>query len=186
MKFVFIGLGAAGNKAVMELLNEKVVTTDDTLLINSTDMDFPKDYTGKTMVLMNNGSQAGGSGKEVKKSAAWASTDETKNTIKAYFESKPDVDSVILVSSVEGGTGSGATPVIGRYINEELNKIVHIVGLIGFGADARGLDNTIQFFKNCNFQRRTVKLRKFSVNFHLNCINCTERKLLSKLTDIFR
>lgn len=152
MKFAFIGLGAAGNKAVMELLNENVVSIEDTLLINSTDMDFPKEYKGATLVLMNNGTQAGGSGKEVRKSAAWASTDDTKEGIKKYFELKSDVDSVVLVSSVEGGTGSGATPVIGRYINEELNKIVHIVGLIGFGADARGLDNTIQFFKHCNFQ----------------------------------
>ena len=45
MKALLIGIGAAGNKAVMTAINEKIVSVDDTLIVNSTRKDFPKDYS---------------------------------------------------------------------------------------------------------------------------------------------
>ena len=51
MKTLLIGIGAAGNKAVMTAINMGVVELEDTIIINSTTKDFPKDYKGKTIVL---------------------------------------------------------------------------------------------------------------------------------------
>ena len=51
MKTLLIGIGAAGNKAVMTAVNEGVVKEEDAIIINSTSKDFPKDFKGKTIVL---------------------------------------------------------------------------------------------------------------------------------------
>ena len=51
MKTLLIGIGAAGNKAVMTAINMGVVEVEDTIIINSTTKDFPKDYKGKTIYL---------------------------------------------------------------------------------------------------------------------------------------
>ena len=37
MKFMFIGLGAAGNKAAVDLVKAGVATAENTILVNSTD-----------------------------------------------------------------------------------------------------------------------------------------------------
>ena len=42
MKFNYVGLGAAGNKAAMMLINEGIATEKDVTLVNSTTKDFPE------------------------------------------------------------------------------------------------------------------------------------------------
>ncbi len=48
---LLIGFGAAGNKAVCAAVGEGVIDIDDTILVNSTSKDFPKDYEGKKIIL---------------------------------------------------------------------------------------------------------------------------------------
>ena len=47
MRVLLIGIGAAGNKAVVQAINDKVVSEEDSIIINSTDKDFPKEFNGK-------------------------------------------------------------------------------------------------------------------------------------------
>ena len=42
MKFKFIGIGAAGNKAMLNIINEGICPESDVVLVNSTDKDIPK------------------------------------------------------------------------------------------------------------------------------------------------
>ena len=44
MKTLLIGIGAAGNKAVMCAIEEGVVSKDDAIIINSTSKDFPSNF----------------------------------------------------------------------------------------------------------------------------------------------
>lgn len=140
-----IGVGAAGNKAALYAVDNQVISQDCVMLINSTEKDIPKNYFGKKAILT---SQFGGCGKEreVGKSTALADLQSGKLEFETMIN--PQTDVVIIVTSVEGGTGSGASPAIARYINEVMGYKVHIFALTGFETDPRGLRNTVGFFKD--------------------------------------
>ena len=52
-----IGIGAAGNKAAIKLIEDKVVQKEDVILMNSTMRDIPQEY--KDMAIMIEGSFQG-------------------------------------------------------------------------------------------------------------------------------
>lgn len=141
MKIILVGVGAAGNKAVYEAVSCNLCKEEDTVIINSTSKDFPKDYTGEKIVLSPNDT---GCGKE--RSIA---KEYVKTAIKAgkLNIDTAKYDAVIIATSVEGGTGSGSTPIIAKYFKEVARKNVHIIAFTGFEEDVRGLANTVEFFQ---------------------------------------
>ena len=54
LKIKAIGLGAAGNKAVMQLIKDKVLPITDTLMINSTSRDIPEGIDANNLVVIGN------------------------------------------------------------------------------------------------------------------------------------
>ena len=142
MKTLLIGIGAAGNKAVMTAINMGVVELEDTIIINSTTKDFPKDYTGKTIVLSGTDT---GCGKE--RSVSKEYTRKAISDGKFNFDNIGDYISVIIATSVEGGTGSGSAPIIAKLFNQVYLRNTHIIAFTGFEDDVRGLSNTVEFFK---------------------------------------
>lgn len=142
-KIMVIGIGAAGNKAVLNVVEKGVVRVEDTLMVNSTQMDIPSSYTGESIVLTDKDT---GSGKERNlskqylKSALSTGKFNIADTINKY-------ESIIVISSVEGGTGSGSTPKIAQLIRDVYCKTPHIIAITGFEEDPRGLYNTVEFFK---------------------------------------
>lgn len=146
MKFKFIGIGAAGNKAALELVNSGVATSQEIILVNSTNKDIPKGFDGKIIIITDDNA---GAGKERSIAHEYAMTALQNGKFDDVIEDY--VDSVVIVTSVEGGTGSGSAPVITKYINKVLGKNIHIVAFMGFEDDTRGLENTIDFFKEIDF-----------------------------------
>ena len=142
MKTLLIGIGAAGNKAVMTAVNEGVVKEEDAIIINSTSKDFPKDFKGKTIVLSPKDT---GCGKErsIAKEYAMAAIKAGKLNL----ENINNYTTVIIATSVEGGTGSGSTPIIAKFFNQVFRRNTHIIAFAGFGEDVRGLGNTVEFFQ---------------------------------------
>jgi len=141
MKVLLIGIGAAGNKAVVQAINDKVVSEEDSIIINSTDKDFPENFGGKKIILSPNNQ---GCGKERATAFAFA-----KNLIQS---DQLNIDcskytTVVVCASVEGGTGSGSAPLIAKYFKHVHNRNVHVIAFIGFEDDPRGLSNTVEFFK---------------------------------------
>lgn len=153
MKFKFVGIGAAGNKAVMELVNSGVATEDDIVLVNSTNKDIPKEFNGTTVILSPSNN---GCGKERSIAKEYAVATMKSGAFDKLFN---DVESVLVVTSVEGGTGSGSTPIISEYISKVLGKNIHIVAFTGFEEDVRGLQNTIEFFQEINFEADVQAIR---------------------------
>ena len=142
IKTLLIGNGQAGNKAVMTAIENGVVKVDDTVLVNSTSLDFPANYTGKTIIMS---SKNIGCGKERGVSKSYA-----KDAIKKGLFNLDNINNyntVIIVGSVEGGTASGSTPLLAQYFTQVCIKNVHIFAICGFEEDVRGLENTIGFFK---------------------------------------
>ena len=146
MKFKVFALGAGGNKAGLKLLEDGVITKDELVLVNSTRRDIPKDFDGKTSIF---NTTDGGCGKE-RGIAKQYVVDAIKSGKFDDVFSESD-DSYIFITSLEGGTGSGATPIIAKYCSEVLGKVVHIIGFSGFADDARGLQNSVEFFQELNF-----------------------------------
>lgn len=142
MKVILIGIGAAGNKAVLEAINTDTINVEDTIIVNSTDKDFPKEYDGEKIILSQNNTGCGKERSIAKKYAVNAIKDNKFN-----IENIDNYDTVIICSSVEGGTGSGSTPLIAKYFNQVHRKNVHIIAFTGFEEDVRGLANTVEFFK---------------------------------------
>lgn len=159
MKTLLIGIGAAGNKAVVKAINMGIVKEDDALIINSTSKDFPKEFPkDRTIVLSPKDT---GCGKERTVAKDYAFT-----TIKAGKLNSIDVSTyttVIICTSVEGGTGSGSTPIIAKYYNQVCRKNVHIIAFTGFEEDVRGLGNTVEFFQeiDSNLIVQTIRNASF-------------------------
>lgn len=141
MKTLLVGVGACGNKAVVEAVRQGTVDVADTIIINSTSKDFPVDYEG-TKIVLTDGDSGCGKEREIAKSyIKYAIKHGKLNTdLNGYA-------TVIVVSSVEGGTGSGSTPIIGEFYSQVHAKNVHIIAFTGFEDDVRGLANTVEFFK---------------------------------------
>lgn len=140
MKTLLVGIGAAGNKAVCTAIENGTIAVEDTVIINSTSKDFPAEYKGETIVLSVKDT---GCGKERK-----IAKDYAMNAIKSgklNLENISNYSTVIICTSVEGGTGSGSTPMIAKYFNQVHRKNVHIIAFIGFEDDPRGTGNTVEF-----------------------------------------
>ena len=165
-KILLIGTGAGGNKAAIDVVEKGIIPKDDLVLVNGTKMDVPLEYREKCYVLekvrnTENGiekldiDEDGGFGKE--------RTSAKDSTLYALKEGNLPLKSIIaeggykyvvIVTSTEGGSGSGSSVIIAKYISkvckDKLGKSipVHIIGLSGFGNDPRGLQNTIEFLQD--------------------------------------
>lgn len=139
MEFNFMGVGAAGNKAVRDLIDMGITDVDHCVLVNSTDKDFPDNYTGNKKILCEDNV---GCGKERTIAKEYAIRAIESGMFDDLF-----ARDVIVVTSVEGGTGSGAAPILAEYVKEVVGKNVHIFCFLGFEDDTRGLQNTVEFFQ---------------------------------------
>lgn len=144
-----IGIGAAGNKAAINVVENKIISMDDVMLINSTLKDIPADYKGLKIEYKG---AYGGCGKERKLAKELVEDNIMNDTIPlAEFLHVDDptkkAELVVIVTSTEGGTGSGSCVFLGNYIQNVFGIQVHMFGFIGFKSDIRGLRNTIEWFQ---------------------------------------
>lgn len=147
-----IGLGAAGNKAAICAVENKIMSTQDTMLINSTLKDIPMEYQNKEGAIVHQLFGAyGGCGKE--RQMSYGLLEETLKRDVLNLEEflhvgqSDEAELVIVVASTEGGTGSGSAPLIANYIRNVYGISVHVFGIAGFEDDVRGMRNTVDFFK---------------------------------------
>ena len=148
MRTRIIGIGAAGNKAAISAVESDVDKLENIFLINSTLKDIPKDYTGKKFCFTD---AYGGCGKERQKAKDLMIADLQNDSMKLEEFLKvgtPEkAELVVLVSSTEGGTGSGSVPILAAYIYNVLGIPVHCFAFTGFEEDGRGLMNTVEYFQ---------------------------------------
>lgn len=163
MKIKVLGIGAGGNKAAINLLERGILDETDVKLLNTTFDDIPDEYkNNKSNLAIQFSSELGGCGKEPSEGyKAIVNAVQTKKIDLASFINE-DTQCVCLVTSTEGGTGCGATPIIAKYYLA-MNLPVHIFALIGFNDDIRGIKNTLKFFKNLdsNITLHTIKNTEF-------------------------
>ena len=154
MNVKIIGVGAAGNKAAIKAVEERVVREDDIILMNTTLQDIPMMYKGRSL-LFGPKNFGGGCGKERNRSKEFIckcfeesdGSDTFGQTIQRLLS--PD-DLVVIVTSTEGGTGSGSAPLLASYISEVIGVRPQLIAFTGTEDDLRGLQNTLDFFKDCS------------------------------------
>lgn len=144
-----IGIGAAGNKAAINVVENKIIDMDSVMLINSTLRDIPADYKG---LKIEYAGSYGGCGKErsIANNLAMKNLQENIIPLDEFLhldDPEKKAELVVIVTSTEGGTGSGSSVVIGKYIQNVLGIQVHMFGFAGFQSDVRGLKNTVEWFQ---------------------------------------
>ena len=147
MHVTVLGVGAAGVKAAITAMEHGIVDRDHTKLLNTTVRDLPEKYNNEPGLYVQFSSILGGAGKESAKGMAAAIDAIKSHELDLASLINADSQEVILVSSVEGGTGSGSVPVLAQYY-DAMNIPVHVFAFIGFQDEARGMNNTLRFFKN--------------------------------------
>lgn len=159
-----IGVGAAGNKGAFALVKDGVVRIQDTLLVNSTLKDIPKEYENNKELVVQIGNKVfDGCGKERSEGERLAV--EAIQAGRLHLDSwlNPETTMVIIITSTEGGTGSGASVVMAKYLRDVMHVDVKIYAFTGFEEDSRGLRNTVEFFKRMqdNYSIHVIRNKKF-------------------------
>ena len=140
LNFKVIGCGAAGNKAVIELIKQGY-NADQVLLLNSTPRDVPEEYKKKTSLF---GNGLGGCGTERSLGKKMLLSDLSSEKIDPASMISSRDKGVILVGSTEGGSGSSAIPILAKYFREVVGVNVICILFFGFQDDTRGLQNSIE------------------------------------------
>lgn len=137
-----IGIGAAGNKAAIELMNEIPELQNNIMLVNTTLKDIPMEYREHAVELE-------GLYKGCAKERSVANNIMMENLKSNKFDYPyDDKDAMtIIVTSAEGGTGSGASIMLAKYISSVYKTHIHFCIFAGFEDDVRGLKNTVDLFK---------------------------------------
>jgi cell division GTPase FtsZ len=173
MNIQIIGTGAAGNKAAIDALKANIISKDNIMLINSTSSDIPKEYQDRAAYLSDS---AFGCAKE--KATAERLTVESINNKKLKLNEwvKPTTETVVIVTSSDGGTGCGSTPVIADYIYTEVETKVHLVIFDGFDDDETGLKNTISLYTSLdpNYTYEVICNKKFLKEANNNKLKACE------------
>ena len=107
-----IGLGAAGNKAAICSVENNIMSIRNTMLINSTLKDIPAEYQNKEGAIVHQLFGAyGGCGKERQMSYGLLEETLKRDVLNLdgflHVGEADEAELVIIVSSTEGGTGSG-------------------------------------------------------------------------------
>lgn len=164
-----IGIGAAGNKAAIKLVENKVVDINDIILMNSTLKDVPAEYKDTAVTIKG----AEGCAKNRKKAESIMLDNLKSELIKPETILDPEDKLVIIVTSSEGGTGSGASVILAKYFKQVLNANVHVFAFTGFEEDGIGLKNTVDFFNDLSkdYTVEAISNKKFNNSNKLSAEN---------------
>ena len=160
-KAVLLGLGAAGNKAAIDAIENKVLPKEKVWLVNTTMRDIPEKYHDRAIIFGENLSGCGKERKLAKDAILEKLRDDSDNTFETIVEE--DDDLAVLVANAEGGTGSGSIAIIAKYLKEVIGINTHIMAFTGFETDVRGLKNTVDFFQDMDEEYiiQTISNKKF-------------------------
>lgn len=147
MELEVFGIGAAGNKAAIKAIESGVISSEYIKLFNTTTKDIPSEYKNSDIVVPFSSSILGGCGKEPAKGRKAIEDAMNNGNVDLVQLIHPGTKAVVLCTSTEGGSGSGATPYIAKRLIA-LNIPVHIFAFVGFQEDFRSIKNTLTFFSN--------------------------------------
>lgn len=187
LSFSVVGCGAAGNKAVIDLMNIGY-NPDKCYLMNTTLKDIPIEYHDKVTLFGKSTNRLGGCGKERSIGKDMLLSDLRNNVIDIDRIVDHDDQAIVLVSSTEGGSGSSAVPILAKYFKKVHNMNVICVFFFGFNDDVRGMKNSIELCKELSEEYTVIGIsnskflngtNKFNAERSANELFCNIIKILS-------
>lgn len=162
LKSFTFGCGQGATKAMITAIDNGVLDKDRCVVVNSTIKDVPSEYR-PTAIIISDDPDAG-CGK-VRDAARALMNDFIKSNPNYLEELIPeDTDYINIITTSEGASGSGSSVVLAQYISNTIELPVIITLITGFESDIRGLQNTINYFrdlKGANCGIITVSNRRF-------------------------
>lgn len=156
------GCGQGATKAMIYCIENGTLDRNECCIVNSTVKDIPEDYQDDAIIISPD--QEAGCGKErnYAKSLMLAYLHQNPNAIESRIPQY--IKYVNILTTTEGASGSGASVVLARWIATQIGLPVIITLICGFETDTRGLQNTIEYFKDLegvDYVIRTVSNKKF-------------------------
>lgn len=156
------GCGQGATKAMIHCIENGTLNRDECCVVNSTVKDIPENYQRDAIIISPD--QEAGCGKErnYAKSLMLAYLKQNPNAIEARIPQNAKY--VNILTTTEGASGSGASVILARWIATRIQLPVIITLICGFETDTRGLQNTIEYFKDLegvDYVVRTVSNKKF-------------------------
>lgn len=144
--YKFIGIGAAGNKGAIALIESGLATKENTMLLNTTMRDIPGAYRD---IAHQIGNSFSGSGKERNLAYSLTSEEIEKGNMPFLdeFAASNEIYAIIIIAAIGGGTGSGASIALAEYL-ADAGIHVHLCGFVGFSTDIRELKNSLGWCKS--------------------------------------
>ena len=165
LSFTVIGCGAAGNKAVIDLMGIGY-NPSKCYLVNSTAKDIPSDYHDNMIIFGASSNRLGGCGKERSIGREMLLTDLKAGKLDLDALVDPNDQAIVLVGSTEGGSGSSSIPILAKYFKQVHGKNVICVFFFGFNDDVRGMQNSIELCKELSEEYTVIGIsnEKFLAN----------------------
>ena len=165
------GVGGAANKACIELMNTIPELTNSITLVNTTMKDIPLEYRDKAIELSG---PFKGCGKERDKANKIMLDNLKAGTLDYVYD--PEDAMCIVATSSEGGTGSGGSIMLAKYLHSVYKMHVHFYIFTGFGDDGRSLKNTVDLFQELDedYSVQAISNAKFLTEANGNRVKAEE------------
>lgn len=162
-KFFTFGCGQGATKAMLHCIEKGTLNREDCCIVNSTQKDIPEEYRDGAIIISEDPDAGCGKVRSAAKKLMLNYLKTNPNVIPAML-SDGDYQYVNIMATTEGASGSGASVILAKFIESQLDIPVIITLISGFESDTRGLQNTIEYFKDLNggdFVVRTVSNKKY-------------------------
>lgn len=151
-----IACGQGATKAMIQAIKESTISKENCMIVNSTSKDIPNEYQDISIIISDD--PDAGCGK-VREAATYLMKEYLKYNSEVIKNNiRDDIDFVNIMTTTEGASGSGASVVLAKYIKQVIKVPVNIILITGFESDARGLQNTINYFKDLNGAEYTIRI----------------------------
>lgn len=170
LKSFTFGCGQGATKAMIQCIEDGVLDRKNCKVVNSTKKDIPATYLDSAIVISDDPDAGCGKVREAARQLMAEYIQDNPNALINLLgeisegEFYPRYDYVNIMATTEGASGSGASVVLAQYIKQQLGIPVIITLITGFESDARGLQNTINYFKDLkggDFVIRTISNKKY-------------------------
>lgn len=156
------GCGQGATKAMIYCIENGTINRNECCIVNSTIKDVPEEYRDNAIIISEDPNAGCGKVRSAAKKLMLEYIRKNPNDIMARIPD--DVQYVNIITTTEGASGSGASVVLAKYIDSQLDIPVVITLICGFESDTRGLQNTIEYFKDLdggNFVIKTISNKRF-------------------------
>jgi hypothetical protein len=160
--FFTFGCGQGATKAMIHCIEEGTLQKEHCCVVNSTVKDIPEEYRNGAIIISEDQDAGCGKVRSYAKKLMVNYLKKNPNEILAMIGD--EYQYVNIMATTEGASGSGASVVLAKFIESQLEIPVIITLISGFESDTRGLQNTIEYFKDLNggnFVVRTVSNKKY-------------------------